>query len=75
MSISILGIILVQLVWINNAVEVKNELFNRGVNEALTNSVKKLEDLHNFGVVSQMAFNDSISWTYLAGADSIEHVR
>ena len=39
MGISILGIIVVQLVWMNNAIRVKNELFNRGVNEALTNTV------------------------------------
>lgn len=45
MGISILGIIVVQLVWMNNAIRVKNELFNRGVNEALTNTVNKLEDI------------------------------
>ena len=62
MGISILGIIAVQLVWMNNALQVKNELFNRGVNEALTNTVKKLEDIHNFGVVNQMIFSDSLHW-------------
>jgi len=64
MGISILGIIIVQLVWMNNALRVKNELFNRGVNEALTNTVNKLEDIHNFGVVNQMAFSDSIHWIH-----------
>ena len=69
MAISIVGIITVQLVWMNNALKVKNELFNRGVNEALTNTVRKLEDIHNFGVVNQMAFNDSVSWVFETDED------
>ena len=69
MAISILGIITVQLVWMNNALKVKNELFNRGVNEALTNTVRKLEDIHNFGVVNQMAFNDSVRWLFETDED------
>ncbi|HSH19542.1 MAG TPA: HAMP domain-containing sensor histidine kinase [Draconibacterium sp.] len=63
MGISILGIIAVQLVWMNNAIRVKNELFNRSVNEALNNTVNKLENIHNFGVVNEMIFNvDSLHW-------------
>ncbi len=62
MGISILGIIVVQLVWMNNAIAVKNELFNRSVNEALNNTVRKLEDLHNFNVVNRMVFDDSLHW-------------
>lgn len=62
MGISILGIIAVQLVWMNNALRVKNELFSRSVNEALTNTVNKLDDIHNFGVVNQMIFSDSLHW-------------
>ena len=61
MGISILGIIAVQLVWMNNAIRVKNELFNRSVNEALNNTVNKLEDLHNFGVVNQMVFDNTLN--------------
>lgn len=64
MGISILGIIAVQLVWMNNAIRVKNELFNRSVNEALINTVNKLENLHNFGVLNHMVFEaDSFHWT------------
>ena len=62
MGISILGIIAVQLVWMNNAIRVKNELFNRSVNEALNNTVNKLENLHNFGVVNHMIFDRSMNW-------------
>ncbi|QGY44993.1 GHKL domain-containing protein [Maribellus comscasis] len=63
MGISILGIITVQLVWMNNAIRVKNELFSRSVNDALNSTVAKLEDLHNFNVVNRMAFADSIHWS------------
>lgn len=64
MGISILGIIVVQLIWMNNALNVKNELFRRGVNEALSNTVNKLENIHNFGVVNSMVFNDSVHWIH-----------
>ena len=62
MGISILGIIAVQLVWMNNAIRVKNELFSRSVNDAMNNTVMKLEDIHNFGVVNRMVFADSVNW-------------
>ena len=62
MGISILGIIAVQLVWMNNAIRVKNEMFERGVNQALQQTVSRLEDLHNFGVVNKMVFaGDSLN--------------
>ncbi len=54
MGISILGIIAVQLVWMNNAIKVKNEMFERGVNQALHQTVSRLEDIHNLGVVNEM---------------------
>ncbi|HPE75643.1 MAG TPA: HAMP domain-containing sensor histidine kinase [Draconibacterium sp.] len=70
MGISILGIIAVQLVWMNNAIQVKNELFSRSVNEALNNTVSKLEDLHNFGIVNHMVFDiDSLHWTNNTGEE------
>ncbi len=70
MGVSILGIIAVQLVWMNNAIQVKNELFNRSVNEALNNTVNKLEDLHNFGIVNHMIFDlDSLHWTNETGEE------
>jgi two-component system phosphate regulon sensor histidine kinase PhoR len=69
MGISILGIIAVQLVWMNNAIRVKNELFNRSVNEALNNTVNKLEDLHNFRVVNQMVLDESKLWKNQLGEE------
>ena len=62
MGISILGIIAVQLIWINNALKVKNELFSQGVTEAMNNSVKKLEHLNDFTVFNQIIFNDTLHW-------------
>ena len=62
MGISISGIIAVQLVWLNHAIEVKNELFSRSVNEALNNTVNKLENIHHFTVMNQMVFTDSTRW-------------
>ncbi len=77
MGISILGIIAVQLVWMNNAIRVKNELFNRSVNEALINTVNKLENLHNFGVLNNMVFEaDSFHWANSGanfGFNSVPH--
>lgn len=64
MAISILGIIAVQLVWMNNAIKVKNELFDRSVNEALKRTVVRLEDMHNFTVVNEMVFHDSLLWAH-----------
>lgn len=62
MGISILGIIAVQLVWMNNAIGVKNELFSRSVNEALNSTVRRLEDINNLDVVNRMVFSDSLFW-------------
>lgn len=64
MGVSILGIIIVQLIWMNNALQVKNELFKRGVNEALTNTVNRLEDVHNLGIVNEMIFDESVGWVH-----------
>ncbi len=43
MSVSLIGIIIVQLFWIKNAIEVKEAQFDRAVNHALNEIVKKLE--------------------------------
>ncbi|PRY11208.1 phospho-acceptor domain-containing protein [Pontibacter ummariensis] len=43
MSISLLGVVGLQLYWINDAIKVKQEQFDRSVNEALASVVQKLE--------------------------------
>jgi len=74
MGISIIGIIAVQLVWLNNAIRVKNELFNRGVTEALNQTVNRLEDIHHFDVVNEMVFSDSVHWVHETDEDfDFEH--
>jgi len=60
MGISILGIIIVQLVWMNNAIRVRNELFDRSVNEALTSTTNRLETMQDFRLINHFAFGDSM---------------
>ena len=53
MGISILVIVIVQLVWMNKAIHVKNELFDRSVNEALTNTTNRLENMQDFRMINR----------------------
>ncbi len=59
MGISLLGIIGVQLIWMRNALKVKNELFERGVTRALITTVEQLDRMHNMGVVNELMFSES----------------
>ncbi len=59
MGFSILGIVIIQLVWMNNAIRVKNELFDRNVNEALTSTANRLENIQDFRMINHFAFGDS----------------
>lgn len=59
MGISILGIVIVQLVWMNNAIRVKNELFDRSVNEALTSTTARLETIQELRMINHFSFRDS----------------
>ena len=58
MGISILGIVIIQLVWMNNAIRVRNELFDRSVNEALTSTTNRLENMKDFRMINHFAFDD-----------------
>ncbi|MFA5327114.1 MAG: HAMP domain-containing sensor histidine kinase [Prolixibacteraceae bacterium] len=60
MGISILGIIIIQLVWMNNAIRVRNEMFDRSVNEALTGTTNRLENMQDFRIINHFAFGDSV---------------
>jgi two-component system phosphate regulon sensor histidine kinase PhoR len=63
MGISLLGIIAVQLYWFNNSVKVRDELFDRSVNEALNKAVRKLEINHDIRIIEQFSNkNDTIRW-------------
>nr|WP_222619624.1 HAMP domain-containing sensor histidine kinase [Pontibacter sp. KCTC 32443] len=52
MSISLLGVVGLQLYWINDAIRVKQAQFDHAVNEALTNTVDKLETQEAVSVVT-----------------------
>lgn len=60
MGVSIIGIIIIQLVWMNNAIRVRNELFDRSVNEALTSTTNRLETLQDFRLINHFSFNDTV---------------
>jgi len=59
MGISILGIIIIQLVWMNNAIRVRNELFDRSVSEALNGTTNRLETLQDFRMINHFALGDT----------------
>ncbi|MDP3643046.1 MAG: HAMP domain-containing sensor histidine kinase [Bacteroidota bacterium] len=65
MGISILGIIIIQLVWMNNAIRVRNELFDRSVNEALNSTSNRLETMQDFRMINYFAFGDTV---HIAGS-------
>lgn len=58
MGFSIVGIIIIQLVWMNNAIKLRNELFDRGVNEALNATTNRLDNEMNFGLINHFSFSD-----------------
>lgn len=59
MGLSIVGVIIIQLVWMNNAIRVKNELFDRSVEEALTTSTRLLEYSRDFRFINRPFQRDS----------------
>lgn len=59
MGISIVGIIIIQLVWMNNAIKLRNELFDRSVTEALNATTNRLDNEMNFGLINHFSFSDS----------------
>lgn len=62
MGISLLGIVAVQLYWFSNSVTVRNELFDRSVNEAMNKAVRRLETGHDLKVIRRLGNTDSIVW-------------
>ena len=61
LSLSIAGIIGLQLIWITNAFRVKEDLFRRDAMDALNHTVKRLELMHDVTIINRMAFPDSLS--------------
>lgn len=62
MSIALLGVIVVQIYWIDSSIQVRHEQFERSVNEAMNCVVSKLETQEAFSVIDQQSsFNNSDS--------------
>ena len=62
MGLSILGIIAVQVIWINNAIKVKKELFDRSVSEALSNTVRRLDMQHDIQIITGLPGGNEFQW-------------
>ena len=60
MGISLLGIVAVQVYWFNNSVNVRNELFDRSVNDAMNKAVRRLETGYDFKVIRDLGNGDTI---------------
>ncbi|MGE5424234.1 MAG: sensor histidine kinase [Syntrophothermus sp.] len=58
--LSLLGIIAVQFFWIRNAIKVKEEQFNRSINDAMTLALKKLETREDILYMKRTRMGDSI---------------
>src|ERR1035438_8883897 len=59
MSIALLGVIVVQIYWIESSIQVRHEQFERSVNEAMNCVVSKLETQEAFSIIDQQSsFNN-----------------
>jgi signal transduction histidine kinase len=58
--VSLLGIIIVQYLWIRNAIMIKEAQFNRSVNEALREAVNKLETREDLTFMRNHMVGDSV---------------
>ncbi|QZE13517.1 HAMP domain-containing histidine kinase [Halosquirtibacter laminarini] len=61
MTISLIGITGIQLYWIKNALDVKNEIFERSVNDAVYQTARRLEDYQKMELVDHVLFSDSLN--------------
>ncbi len=59
MGISLLGIIAVQVYWFSNSVNVRNELFDRSVNEAMNKAVRRMETGNDLKIIRHFSVGDS----------------
>lgn len=75
MTLSLVGIVLVQLFWIKNAIEIKEEQFDQSVNEALNEVVERLKvDEDVFYVANQIwTDEDGHELKYVAYSDSAQN--
>lgn len=78
MSVSLVGIIVVQWLWLHNAIDIREENYDRDVREALAQTVSQLDKKRNMVFMSEKIGNhlpDSISFQdKLSPADSLDRV-
>lgn len=58
--LSLAGIMVVQYLWIRNAIEIRETQFNQRVNDALGNAVARMETSENLSLLSSRLISDSI---------------
>ncbi len=59
-TLSMLGLVMIQVYWVARAIQVNRETFSRGVNEALMNVTHNLERKDAFTFVSNKSFKDTV---------------
>ena len=63
MGVSIIAIIIIQIVWIKNAIYVKNELIEKSIIDALSESAQDIEAIRSKRMFSSFTDDtDSVSW-------------
>ena len=60
MGVALAGIIAIQVLWLRNSIEVQNELFNRSVFDALTQSSRNLEKMKDAKTLHNIYFNGKV---------------
>lgn len=73
-TIALIGLVGIQLYWINNAVKIKESRFRQSVNEAITNVIYRLEKIETASLVKKrMDFYRQLP-QLIPGSDSLEGV-
>ncbi|MDC1106588.1 HAMP domain-containing sensor histidine kinase [Prolixibacteraceae bacterium] len=61
MTVSLAGILGIQIYWIKNAIDVKNEIFERSVNDAIYQTARRLENYKKMEFANHILFSDSLN--------------
>lgn len=70
MSIALIGVIVIQFLWIGNAVRIKQQEFNRSVNTAMLDVSKDLEEACSISIFATRLRSDSVSRAEVIESDS-----
>jgi two-component system phosphate regulon sensor histidine kinase PhoR len=73
-ALALLGLVSIQVYWINNAIKVKETNFNRSVNEALSNVIYKLEKIEVANQIRQKASFFDRSSSLIESIDSLDYL-